>query len=69
MQDNTNLAILLCNSAEAYLLVGESGPAYADYVAAQRLAQDLVGVAALELTQALQRLGVLVDHASSGAQA
>jgi tetratricopeptide (TPR) repeat protein len=69
LQDELNLAMLYCNSAEACVLLGQPDPAQANYLAARRLAEGLVGVAAPELTQALQRVGDLVERACSGAPA
>jgi predicted ATPase/class 3 adenylate cyclase/Tfp pilus assembly protein PilF len=69
LQDELNLAMLLCNSAEACVLVRQPELAQGDYFAARRLAEGLVGVAAPELTQALQRVGALIDRACSDAPA
>jgi len=65
LRDDFNLAMLLCNSAEAYLLVGEQELARADFSAAQRLALALDGTAALELSQALKKVEALLDQATT----
>ena len=66
LRDDFNVAMLLCNSAEAYVLVGEPELAHADLVAAQRLAVAVDGTAVLELSQALKKVETLLDHTPSG---
>jgi predicted ATPase/class 3 adenylate cyclase/Flp pilus assembly protein TadD len=61
LNDELSLAMLLCNSAEARMLLGQPELARADCVAARRLAEGLVDVAAPELTQALNRVSALID--------
>jgi hypothetical protein len=67
LQDELNLAMLLCNSAEACVLLGQPESAQADYLAARLLSEELVGVAPPDLTQPLQRVGGHLSRLCSGA--